>query len=339
MPNDERPPQDYWTHMKNKGMSDELAGWIFYHKMGGSRSKASASIKEITDGFLNKAIQEYHDYLNGNKEAYQTGYWACPECHKKFPSFEDREEHKKIHETHQYFNSSKPHRETMDQPDKLCDCKTIQEAEKILEAVKASPTTRYVVGLAFRMTDPAERKLALETAAKSIKEMEGSHQSDGDVLGQPPGSKDASKGAHAQPGGNMHEVEGFDMTSCVTQAIASGSSPEEARAKCQGKQETHAMVQEAVKPYLTKLTETLTEVKGIKEAVTALDTKFQETVKDKTKQPGSISILKTVGPGGAVRETTNPPEAVVQSKQINVDELKRDIVDRYEAMYENPPSN
>src|SRR5690242_6759573 len=112
MPNDARPPNDYWQHMKGKGMSDDLAGWIFWHKMNGDRAKASAAVKETDPMAFHKMVTE-----------------AMAEYYT------------------QHFNKSK--RETI-QMERGCltKCKTIQEAIKVLDDAKvpADDLSRYAVG-------------------------------------------------------------------------------------------------------------------------------------------------------------------------------------------------
>jgi len=43
-PNDERPPQAWWDACKATGKSDELCGYIFFHSLGGDRSKADPAM-------------------------------------------------------------------------------------------------------------------------------------------------------------------------------------------------------------------------------------------------------------------------------------------------------
>jgi len=140
MPDDQRPPKDYFEHMKSAhGMSDELAGWIFHNKMGGDRSKASASVSD--------------------KEANLNGT-----CHSQADEW--KEEFRNL-------NSGGGNKETLQKSvlknRKLVDTKNLQEAIRVLDArnIHADSAVRKLVGLAWQMTEDDDKKATLEQAEDS----------------------------------------------------------------------------------------------------------------------------------------------------------------------------
>jgi hypothetical protein len=323
---------------------------------GYSQSKKYKKFLNETQENLNHNLQEAsidwkqvpHDakitkggsgYMHDGKQITWNGQDAADANHYLYKrATQETEEHFQRLVTegnNQYLNSAKNVKETMETPKRLCECKEIKETEAYLNTHKATKSQRHLVSLANRMTDENEKKKAFEFVENDIKETEGSHQSDGDGLPSIP-TPQAQQTSHAMSGGSQMKEAEFDMTTCVSNAIANGASPEAARATCSAKQGTMEMVKEAIKPYLTKIQETEKMISGFKDAVTALDNKIQETLKNDKTKSRTLEFTKTDGPGGAVIRETQPMNVPTRPKSdVELMDVRREIEQENDSLSDN----
>jgi len=339
MPNDERPPQDYWSHMKGKGMSDELVGWIFYNKMGGDRAKASAAVKEgISDIDLQAYSNEYQRFLNTPKDLKETMVTT-------------------------------PKRNT------LSECKDLKEALQLPGVKSWHPATRQLIQLAFQMADEKDmirtlkeaeviakkdedeaKKKLMETAAHGT---EGSNQSSGQETPPLPASESSTGTIKERPGtSQLREtgvidkmMEGLDagsqdpLNTCKIQKMSEGMSEVDAHNACTREvQMTQGVIREALKPWAKVLKAKDLEIQGLKEALKIQDDKIKEI-----QEKGSIRMTRGPGtPGGnlprpGLQETVGDGESTgpgIDNPELNqlekialepggIEAHRRDVMSRY----------
>ena len=235
---------------------------------------------------------------------------------------------------------------------KLCDLprdQAYQEAQKLLDDNKASKIVRYTVGLALRMTDTSEKKLALQEAESQMEDEEKKKTQEGNAptgtstqststtdvaadvsdrlhdIGHPEGAQSAPGKNHGE--GKVRETEDgeFDMGACVMRHVADGKTPEEARKACGGEKEAH---------YRHKMTEAIKEVKyfktevvpALKEAIKTLDgelKKVQEAIKNQKgvltfEKPMQLPSQKRTQETTGQNTTSTPPSQDIESMRNDI---------------------